>query len=221
MEKYYSVRPRIIALWMFKIPCVLNIYRLSFRRGIYKALHVYSDIAQKELHYFRHIITEAVRLDEKPVIYFSIHKKQVRMQRYKIFLIIAITVIGGILSIGCTRQVYVPVESVSVRTDTVYSAKVRVDSVIFRDSVAVIQKGDTVFMTKYRDRYRVREHTDTVYQSATDSVRIEVPVPVERELTRWEKVKMEAGGWAIGAGTALLVAVIALLIWIFRIKKRK
>ena len=122
---------------------------------------------------------------------------------------------------SCTRKIYVPVENTVMRTDTVYSAKLRVDSVIFRDSVAVIQKGDTVFLTRYRDRYRVREHTDTVYQSVIDSVKVSVPYPVERELTRWEKVKMNAGGFAIGAGTALLVAVIALLIWLIKIKRRK
>lgn len=122
---------------------------------------------------------------------------------------------------SCTRKIYVPVENTVMRTDTVYSAKLRVDSVIFRDSVAVIQKGDTVFLTRYRDRYRVREHTDTVYQSVIDSVKVSVPYPVERELTRWEKVKMDAGGIAIGAGTALLVAVIALLIWLIKIKRRK
>lgn len=122
---------------------------------------------------------------------------------------------------SCTRKIYVPVENAVMRTDTVYSSKLRVDSVIFRDSVAVIQKGDTVFLTKYRDRYRVREHTDTVYRSVTDSVKVSVPYPVERELTRWEKVKMDAGGIAIGAGTALLLAVIVLLMWIFKIKKRR
>lgn len=122
---------------------------------------------------------------------------------------------------SCARKIYVPVENTVMRTDTVYYAKLRVDSVIFRDSVAVIQKGDTVFLTRYRDRYRVREHTDTVYQSVIDSVKVSVPYPIERELTRWEKVKMDAGGFAIGAGTGLLVAVVALLIWLIRIKRRK
>lgn len=132
-----------------------------------------------------------------------------------------ILIVALVALCSCTRKIYVPVENTVMRTDTVYSAKLRVDSVIFRDSVAVIQKGDTVFLTRYRDRYRVREHTDTVYQSVIDSVKVSVPYPVERELTRWEKVKMNAGGFAIGAGTALLVAVIALLIWLIKIKRRK
>lgn len=121
-----------------------------------------------------------------------------------------------VLATGCTRKVYIPIESVVSRTDTVYSAKVRVDSVIMRDSVAVFQKGDTVLITKYRDRYRVKELTDTVYQSAIDSVKISVPYPVERELSRWERTKMDFGGMAIGALVIALCVAVAWLIKKFR-----
>lgn len=122
-----------------------------------------------------------------------------------------------VLASGCSRKVYVPVESTVSRTDTIYSAKVRVDSVIMRDSVAVFQKGDTVTITKYRDRYRVKELTDTVYQSAIDSVKISVPYPVERELSRWERTKMDFGGMAIGA---LVIALCAAVAWLIK-KSRK
>lgn len=121
-----------------------------------------------------------------------------------------------VLASGCSRKVYVPVESVVSRTDTIYSAKVRVDSVIMRDSVAVFQKGDTVTITKYRDRYRVKELTDTVYQSAIDSVKVSVPYPVERELSRWERTKMDFGGMAIGALIIALCVAVAWLIKKFR-----
>lgn len=121
-----------------------------------------------------------------------------------------------VLASGCSRKVYVPVESIVSRTDTIYSAKVRVDSVIMRDSVAVFQKGDTVTITKYRDRYRVKELTDTVYQSAIDSVKVSVPYPVERELSRWERTKMDFGGMAIGALVIALCVAVAWLIKKFR-----
>lgn len=122
---------------------------------------------------------------------------------------------------SCTRTVYTPVESVTLRTDTVYQAKVRVDSVIFRDSVSLVQRGDTVFVTKYRDRYRVKERVDTVYQSMIDSVKVSVPYPVERPLSKWEQVKMEAGGWAIGAGSVLFVALVAVIVWLVKVKRRR
>lgn len=124
-----------------------------------------------------------------------------------------------LLSGGCTRKVYVPTEHIVYRTDTAYEAVLRVDSVIQRDSVAVVQKGDTVLITKWRDRYRVKQRTDTVYKAKTDSVKVSVPYPVERELTKWEQTKQDVGGMAMGAlGVAVLAAVIA---WVVKRKRNR
>lgn len=130
-----------------------------------------------------------------------------------IFVLTALFIMGG-----CTKHVYVPVESTTVRTDTVYQAKLRVDSVVFRDSVAVIQRGDTVFMTKYRDRLRYSERIDTVYQSVIDPVKVSVPYPVERELTKWEQTKMDFGGFALGGVIAAVLAT--MIVWIVKRKRR-
>lgn len=132
-------------------------------------------------------------------------------------------IICGIVTVccSCTRKVYVPVEKAVTHTDTLYQAKLRVDSVIFRDSVAVIQKGDTVFMTKWRDRFRYSERIDTVYQVATDSVDRPVPYPVERKLTGWEQTKMNVGGFAIAGCVILFVASAALAAWLVFVKRRK
>lgn len=121
------------------------------------------------------------------------------------------------LSACSPKTVYVPTEKHFWHTDTLYRTALRVDSVIFRDSVAVIQRGDTVYLTKYRDRYRVKERIDTLYQSVTDSVEVRVPYPVERPLTQWERTKMELGGWAFG-GIVVLLAVVAWLV--FRKRRR-
>ena len=120
---------------------------------------------------------------------------------------------------GCTRKVYVPTEHIVYSTDTVYEAALRVDSVIQRDSVAVVQKGDTVLITRYRDRYRVKERTDTVYKAKTDSVRVREPYPVERELTKWEQTKMDFGGMFLVGLIAVWVA--AVIVWIVKRKRRK
>ena len=123
------------------------------------------------------------------------------------------------LSGGCTRKVYIPTEHIVYSTDTVYEAVLRVDSVIQRDSVAVVQKGDTVLITRYRDRYRVKERTDTVYKAKTDSVRVREPYPVERELTKWEQTKMDFGGMFLGGLIAVVVS--AVIVWIVKRKRRK
>ena len=113
---------------------------------------------------------------------------------------------------GCTRTVYMPAESTATRTDTVRVLTQRVDSVVMRDSVAVYINGDTVRITQYRDRYRDRLRVDTLYRSVTDTLRVSVPYPVERQLTRWERLKMDFGGIALGvAAVVLCIAVLWLI----------
>ena len=61
---------------------------------------------------------------------------------------------------------------------------------------------------------------DTLYLPSKEVYvdrRVEVPVTVEKPLTRWEKIKQEAGGWAIGAASGAVLVLLAWLLW--RLKK--
>lgn len=89
---------------------------------------------------------------------------------------------------SCRSVRYVPVET--VRSDTLYVNR------LHRDSIFVREKGDTVevVLTLFVDRWHDR--TDTLRAVSTDNIR--VPYPVEKELTRWEKTKLDIGGIAIG-----------------------
>lgn len=142
---------------------------------------------------------------------------RVWMQAVAAFLVMLALMVLAVLCSGCSTVREIPVERVVTRTDTVYSAKVRVDTVIVHDSIAVTQSGDTVYLTKYRDRFRYSERIDTVYQTAVDSVKMSVPYPVERSLTPWERTKMDFGGIAIGA--AMLVA--GIVAWLAIRRRRK
>lgn len=114
---------------------------------------------------------------------------------------------------SCAREIYVPVETVTHHTDTLRLTTLRVDSVFQRDSVSLIQRGDTVFLTKYRDRFRYRDRIDTVYKATVDTARISVPYPVERKLTKWQQTKQDVGGMAIGG---LVIAVCVVVIWLIK-----
>ena len=83
-----------------------------------------------------------------------------------------------------------------VRYDSIVFVSLDRDSVFVRDSVFLKEKGDTVekFKSKYVYVYRVR--VDTFYMEKMREV--EVPVPVERKLTWWERVKLEYAEWLIG-----------------------
>ncbi|TFU93980.1 hypothetical protein E4T81_05140 [Barnesiella sp. WM24] len=106
---------------------------------------------------------------------------------------------------GCTRTVYEPVETVRTEKDVV--TRWLTDTVIQNDTRFIFVKGDTVIDWRDRWRERTKEVHDTVYVERTDSV--PVPYPVERELSRWERVKVDYGGFALGlVGSVLAVAVI-------------
>lgn len=115
---------------------------------------------------------------------------------------------------GCTSTRYVPVET--VRTE--YQDKVRevhtTDSIV--DTRFVYVKGDTVFGYRDRIKWRDRFIHDTCTVVKTDS--IAVPYPVERELTWWERTKMDLGGFALAC---IAVALCAAVVWIVRRFRRR
>lgn len=116
------------------------------------------------------------------------------------------------LCIGCTRTVYTPVET--VRTEKDVEVRFLTDTVVQNDTRFIYVKGDTVI--DWRDRWRehIKEVHDTVYVERTDSV--PVPYPVERKLSRWERAKMDYGGFAISAVAVTLCIAVAWLAKRFR-----
>ena len=134
------------------------------------------------------------------------------MKNWGIVLLIVLFVL--FLLCGCRSVKYVPVETVV--TDTTYINKLVRDSIYQRDSIYVHDRGDTV--TIYRDRYLFVDKAvhDTLYINRTDSIR--VPYPVEKELSRWQRVKMELGGWAMGV---IIVAALVIVGWlVYRVRRK-
>lgn len=82
-----------------------------------------------------------------------------------------------ILLAGCTRRIYVPVES--VRVDSVSRLRVNVDTVEMRDSVILYVNGDTVVTERIKYRFRTRLRVDTVQKICRDTVRVPVSVVAE------------------------------------------
>ena len=131
----------------------------------------------------------------------------------KILYFIAIILLTSAIC-SCRSVRYVPVET--VRSDTLYVNRLHRDSVFVKDSVFVREKGDTVEVVRTLFVDRWRDRTDTVRAVSTDTIR--VPYPVEKELTRWEKAKLDIGGIAIGVVAA---AVLAVVVWLVIRTRRK
>lgn len=107
-----------------------------------------------------------------------------------------------VLCSSCRTQ-YIPVESIVTRTE--YKDRVQRDSVHVHDSIYIREKDDTVFIDRWHTEYKDRLLRDTAYISRTDS--IQIPCPVERNLSWWESFKLQVGEIAIGVITSLLLIV--------------
>lgn len=114
---------------------------------------------------------------------------------------------------SCRTTEYVPVEV--VRSDTTYINKVQRDSIYQLDSVYILDRGDTILITKTKYLYRDKLVRDTVYRSRVDSV--QVSYPVERQLTRWEQCRLDVGGWAIV--TVIIIILIVVCKQIYKLYK--
>lgn len=101
------------------------------------------------------------------------------------------------------------------------------DSIIDRTKETVVLKenGDTarhdkeriVYIASHREKeleHKVQQQDSVIKAlrlqlSSVKADSVPVPYPVERELSRWERVKVDYGGFALGlAGSVLAVAVI-------------
>lgn len=108
---------------------------------------------------------------------------------------------------SCRSVKYVPVET--VRVDSLYLTIHERDSIHIKDSIYIREKGDTVFVERWRTQYRDRGRTDTLYIDRTREV--QVPYPVEKELTWWQKAKIEFGEFSVGIIFVLSIVVIWLI----------
>lgn len=90
--------------------------------------------------------------------------------------------IVALLLVGCKGQERI-VET--VRTEYKDRLVEKVDTVSVKDSTFVYVKGDTLYIYKYRDRWREKIVRDTSYIMRTDS--IEIPVYIEKKLSFQDK----------------------------------
>lgn len=114
-------------------------------------------------------------------------------------------------------------DTTALRHDTLFLFRTSYDTLHTHDSIYIreIQRGDTILITKFRDRYlyKVVERHDTLYKASADSLaatRIEYKVvekQVARDYTAWEKFRLKWFGVAVAVALALVVWVARKPIW--------
>ena len=131
----------------------------------------------------------------------------------RLIYILTIFLMSGIWLSSCRSIRHIPIET--VKHDSIYISKIQHDSIYQRDSIYVDHKGDTVLIYKDRYLYKYKNLIDTMYVSRTDS--IQVPFPVERELSWWQSVKLQVGEIAIG----VIIGLIIIIVWLLRKNRKK
>lgn len=68
---------------------------------------------------------------------------------------------------------------------------------------------------------KMRTQPDTIYKPSKEVIvtkEEKVPYPVEKELTRWQRIKLELGGWAFGI---IITAALIIVGWlVYKIRKK-
>ena len=177
--------------------------------------------------------------------------KEIKYYVYSILILIGLLALTSLCFTSCSHRVYVPVQSIRTdtiymsRKDSVHIKDSLVtrqvinirDSIAIHDSVVIVkdEQGNIKekLIVRYRDRWHATQDNLTLlrlidrYKASNDSLRatkkeyIEVPKVIERELSRWQKIKMDVGGWAIGAMSTFLLAIVGyIVVWLLK-KYRK
>lgn len=133
------------------------------------------------------------------------------MNKYvkKIIYFAACLTIVLICCTGCKQTEYVEVPVETVRTEYVH----KTDSFYQHDSIWTLieKKGDTVFVDKYKEKFRYITKTDTINKTDTITKVLHVTKVVEvNKLKKWQKILMLLGG-------GFLVSLITIII--YKIKK--
>ena len=101
---------------------------------------------------------------------------------------------------GCSRVQYVPMQT--VLKDSIVFHRIDIDSVVIKDSIFIDRTKDTVYkyVERWQEKYIIRN--DTTVIERVDSIPVEVKV--EKQLTRWQQIKIDYGDNVL----VMLVAVI-------------
>lgn len=136
---------------------------------------------------------------------------------YGLWGIIILLILASLLN-SCKSIQYVPVPEYHYETIVKTDSFIQRDSLYYYDSIYVDRSGDTIlkYVTKivYKDKWRTEIQIDSVLK--TDSIK--VPYPVEKKLTKWQKLKMDIGGFLF---VFFILLTLFFVVWFILKYKRK
>ena len=115
----------------------------------------------------------------------------------KILFLLFMTLLLGSCKV---KEKIVEVPIPQIKTEIKYIDKVKYDSIYLKDSVYIIQKGDTIYNNKVAYRYKYKYFKDTVIVNKTDTIiRLQkvTEIKVQNQLNIVQKVLIYIGLFSI------------------------
>ena len=140
-------------------------------------------------------------------------------------IVIAIIFSQGVLLLylcACkTQYKVVEVPRVVTQTNVEHHTNIVRDTVLRRDSVIIIQRGDTVYHETWHHMQAINRTyiTDTVRDTIPQIVTVtktEIK-EVEKKLSKWQQLKMQLNGWLMAVVN--LIVLVGGAYWIIKLKK--
>ena len=111
----------------------------------------------------------------------------------KILFLLFMTLLLGSCKV---KEKIVEVPIPQIKTEIKYIDKVKYDSIYLKDSVYIIQKGDTIYNNKVAYRYKYKYLKDTIIVNETDTIiklQKVTEIKVKNQLNIVQKVLMYIG----------------------------
>ena len=111
----------------------------------------------------------------------------------KILFLLFMTLLLGSCKV---KEKIVEVPIPQIKTEIKYIDKVKYDSIYLKDSVYIIQKGDTIYNNKVAYRYKYKYLKDTIIVNETDTIiklQKVTEIKVKNQLNVVQKVLMYIG----------------------------
>ena len=115
----------------------------------------------------------------------------------KILFLLFMTLLLGSCKV---KEKIVEVPIPQIKTEIKYIDKIKYDSIYLKDSVYIIQKGDTIYNNKVAYRYKYKYFKDTVIVNKTDTIiRLQkvTEIKVQNQLNIVQKVLIYIGLFSI------------------------
>ena len=113
-----------------------------------------------------------------------------------LFLLFMILLLGSCK----VKEKIVEVPIPQIKTEIKYIDKVKYDSIYLKDSVYIVQKGDTIYNNKVTYRYKYKYLKDTVTVNKTDTItKLQkiIEIKVKNQLNIVQKILMYIGLFSI------------------------